>query len=271
MDNIHNLLKIGEENKQNGKFQSIDDLLSFFQDQSSAQKPLSFVQYTFHQPLYFLKSMTHSSFAHEYKYLGIESNERLEFLGDSVLSTIVSTHLINEFPEFDEGVLSKFRSSLVNGQTFAELGLLVDLGPCLLLGKGEYKSQGHQKEALLSNAFEAFIGAIYRDGGFDQAIQCFYTILEQYKQEHGEEFINANRLESFDSKSRLQEKTMSLYKSLPEYKAVQSEDFEFQVELMVEGEVLATMKHSSKKKAERLLATEVLKNKKYINLKKSNK
>ncbi len=250
---IHQLLSSREIS-----LNSESDLLDFFLSHEASKRPLETVFFTFKKNSYYLRSILHTSFVHEFKSLNLESNEKLEFLGDSVLSTLVSGHLINEFPKLNEGELSKFRSSLVNGTVFAELAQLLGLGDCLLLGKGELQSDGHLKEAILADTFEAFIGAIYRDSGFSAVSDCFYSLLEAYEKQFSEKFINERRLIEFDAKSRLQEKTMALYKTLPIYKSTMKKDQTFHVEIFIEGKCVGAIDHISKKKAERELASKVL-------------
>jgi ribonuclease III len=256
---IHNLLESVELN-----LKSQADLLACFRNHRSTQIPLQKVNYQFQDNGYYLRSATHTSFVHEFKLLDLESNEKLEFLGDSILGTLVSTHLMNEFPKLNEGELSKFRSSLVNGTSFAELGQFLGIGQCLLLGKGEFQSKGNFKEAILADAFEAFMGAIYCDSGFQAVKESFNELLENYKKAFNEDFINEERLLQFDAKSRLQEKTMSLYKSLPEYRSEIKSDQLFTIEVYIEGKCVAKMDHVSKKKAERELAAKILNENKYI-------
>jgi ribonuclease III len=259
ISDIHKLLESEEL-----YLKSQADLMIYFLEHQSGKKPLEMVLHTFNDNKYYLRAVTHTSFVHEFKSLNLESNEKLEFLGDSILGTLVSTHLMNEFPKLNEGELSKFRSSLVNGTSFAELGQFIGIGNCLLLGKGEFQSKGNFKEAILADAFEAFMGAIYRDSGFETVNRCFYTLLENYKQEFKEDFINEERLLQFDAKSRLQEKTMSLYKSLPEYRSSFGDDQLFHLEVYIENKCVASMKHVSKKKAERELAAKIINEKTYI-------
>lgn len=256
---IHKLLESEEL-----KLKSHSDLLTFFLSHKSSQGPLDKVLYQFKEKNNYLRAVTHTSFVHEFKSLQLESNEKLEFLGDSILGTLVSTHLMNEFPKLNEGQLSKFRSSLVNGTSFAELGQFIGIGQCVLLGKGEFLSNGNFKEAILADAFEAFMGAIYIDSGFEAVNKAFYTLLENYKKTFKEEFINEERLLQFDAKSRLQEKTMSLYKSLPEYRTTIITDQLFHIEVLIEGKTVASMDHISKKKAERELAAKIINENKYI-------
>ncbi|MCO4793512.1 MAG: ribonuclease III [Bacteriovoracaceae bacterium] len=234
------------------------NLLKFLTSHPNLSKPQKLLNYTFKNDMILMEALTHTSFVHEFKSLNLKSNEKLEFLGDAILGLIVSHYLMDEFPDLKEGELSKFRSSLVNGQSFAELASFLGLGNCLLMGKGECKNQGHEKKALLADGFEALLGAIYREGGFDAAQDAFFSLLQSWKNENGESFIKLEKLSEFDAKSRLQEMTMALFKELPEYVSTQLEDQTFQVELKVLGKSLATLKDTSKKKAQRQLAQKAI-------------
>lgn len=246
------------------------ELLNFLRTHSNLGHPQKLLNYTFKNEMFLLEALTHTSFVHEFKELNLKSNEKLEFLGDAILGLLVSHYLMDEFPDLSEGELSKFRSSLVNGQSFAELSKFLGLGHCLLMGKGELKNDGHEKKALLADSFEAMLGAIYREGGFDSAEMAFFSLLESWKNENGEAFIKLEKLSEFDAKSRLQELTMALYKVLPEYKSVQLEDQSFEVELVVLNQSIAKTVDQSKKRAQRLLAQKALKENLINNLDKHN-
>jgi ribonuclease-3 len=112
--------------------------------------------------------LSHSSYANEQKK-GRNSNERLEFLGDSVLSIVVSDHLFTHFKHLPEGELTKIRASLVCEKALFEFAKKIDLGRHILIGKGEEHSGGRERPSIVSDAFEAVIAAIYLDGGMDAA------------------------------------------------------------------------------------------------------
>jgi ribonuclease-3 len=245
------------------------ELLKFICTHPNLSHPQTLLNYTFKNEKFLLEALTHTSFVHEFKNLNLKSNEKLEYLGDAILGLLVSHYLMDEYPDLSEGELSKFRSSLVNGHSFAELSKFLGLGHCLLMGKGELKNDGYEKKALLADSFEAMLGAIYREGGFDCAQKAFFSLLESWKNEKGERFIKLEKLSDFDAKSRLQELTMALYKVLPEYKSIQLEDQFFEVELRVLNKSIATIKDQSKKRAQRMLAQKALKEKLIENLKKS--
>ncbi|MDO8724330.1 MAG: ribonuclease III, partial [Syntrophales bacterium] len=115
-------------------------------------------------------ALTHRSFVNENPSLKCSDNERLEFLGDAVLGLCISDALMERFPDYAEGQLSKLRASLVNEQHLAELARKIRIGDYLLLGKGEETSGGREKNSLLADTFEAVIAAIYLDCGFDRAM-----------------------------------------------------------------------------------------------------
>lgn len=114
----------------------------------------------------FDQAFTHRSYLNESKEK-LESNERLEFLGDSILSFVVSDNLFNKYSDFDEGTLTNLRSLLVNTRTLAAVAIELDLGNRLLLSRGEEESRGRENESLLANSFEAFIGALFLDQGIN--------------------------------------------------------------------------------------------------------
>lgn len=141
-------------------------------------------------------------------------NERLEFLGDAVLSFIVSAELYDRFPQMDEGNLSRLRSSLVKGETLAVIARRLDLGEYLELGSGELKSGGYRRESILADALEAIIGAVYLDGGVDGAKQL---VLHLY----GERLDQAAPISHLkDPKTRLQEFMQARGLPLPVYEVL---------------------------------------------------
>lgn len=162
-----------------------------------------------------------------------ENNERLEFLGDSIVNFIIAEALYMRFPNLREGVLTRFRANLVRGETLAQLAVDFSIGDYLRLGAGELKSGGHRRASILADALEAIIAAIYLDGGFDacrkQVLQWFSQLLSQSQQvEHQK-----------DAKTKLQELLQARKKPLPAYivKQVAGDAHEqiFYVECRVEG------------------------------------
>lgn len=162
------------------------------------------LHYVFRSPELLTTALTHRS-------RGGENNERLEFLGDSIVNFVIAEMLYQQFPSAMEGELSRWRASLVNRDALADLAKDFDLGDHLLLGTGEMRSGGSKRESILSCAMEAIIGAIYLDGGFDAASAC---IKKWY-----EPLINSLSSASShkDPKTLLQEHLQSQRLSLPVY------------------------------------------------------
>ena len=127
--------------------------------------------YKFKEPGLLRLALTHRS-------VGKNNYERLEFLGDSILSFVISTKLYDQFPRIDEGRLSRLRASLVKGEYLAELARDLNLGDYLSLGPGELKSGGYRRDSILADAFEAVIGAIYLDSEIDTAQKFIEKIYE---------------------------------------------------------------------------------------------
>ena len=182
------------------------------------------IEYTFNDASLLNTALTHRSSASD-------NNERLEFLGDSVLGLVISTELYKRFPEIDEGVLSRLRASLVKGETLAELAKEIHLGEYIQLGGGELKSGGFRRASILADAFEAVIGAIYLDGGI-QAATTF--ILSKYQAR----LNNVNPAEaSKDPKTRLQEYLQARSLPLPVYTVISIEGESHQQTFTVKGQV----------------------------------
>ncbi|WP_323815043.1 ribonuclease III [Cellvibrio sp. NN19] len=146
---------------------------------------------------------------------GATNNERLEFLGDSILNFIVGEELFKRFPEVREGQLSRMRSQMVKGETLAELAREFELGDCLVLGEGEMKSGGKDRDSILADSVEAIIGAIYLASGLDV---CRERVLTWFAPRLNKLGLNTS---AKDSKSRLQEYMQSQRQSLPEYQVVE--------------------------------------------------
>lgn len=202
-------------------------------------------------------AMTHTSRANEDISGGVRDNESLEFLGDAVLGFLVADMLFREFPEFDEGQKSKLKASLVSTSTLARQAERLALGEQLLLGRGEEKTGGRRKQALLADAYEALLAAIYLDGGIDDVrafVRREFGSLLTQSAEHG--------VVGGDYKSALQELLQSRDRGLPEYRVTGTlgpdHCKEFQVDLVVEGSTLAQAAGPSKKEAEQLAARSAL-------------
>lgn len=199
-------------------------------------------------------ALRHSSFVNENADMGLDDNERLEFLGDAILSGIVSRLLMDHYPRQPEGELSRLRSNLVNKTQLAELARQLDLGAFLALGKGELQSFGRRKESILADAFEALVAAIYLDDGFDRAFDIIGSLfIPLLAPDMPEKY--------FDYKSRLQEKVQAMRHAPPEYTVIgetgPDHDKTFEVELIA-ADIRARGAGSSKKAAEQEAAAKAL-------------
>lgn len=246
-----------------------DDIMRTLLEHPSIKNILSPFKFEFEKikgPSILLRAITHNSYIFEFPHLKLESYEKLEFLGDAVLGTLVTTYLMENFPELTEGDLSKFRSAIVNEKSLSELARFISLGSCILLGKGELKARGFDKDRILADSFEALIGAIYLDGGFGEVKASFFNLLANYEMEKGESFINLDKLFDFDSKTQLQEVTMGLFKEFPVYKNKDLGDNKFLIEIYLRGKLLKSIESDSKKKGEHQLAKIVLKEQLYLTI-----
>lgn len=194
-------------------------------------------------------ALTHRSFSNE-------NNERLEFLGDSIVNFIIAEALYQQFPRAQEGDLSRWRASLINRDTLGDLARAFDMGRHLILGPGELKSGGNNRHSILSCAMEAIIGAIYLDGGFAPVRE---RILEWY----GPLLQSLSRAGLKDPKTALQEYLQTYQKSLPVYQveAVEGEDHQqsFTVSCYIEDLDKKTIgKGTSRRRAEQDAAEAML-------------
>ena len=201
------------------------------------------------------EALRHSSFVNEQSDLNMQDNERLEFLGDAVLNLIVGHLLMDRFPELNEGDLSRMRASLVNETQLADIARSMELGNDIKLGKGERLSDGHEKNSILANAYEAVLAAIYLDGGFESAFivvkKHFSRLFDKLK------ILDTNQ----DFKSQLQEFVQSSQQQIPIYTVVDESgpdhDKIFSVQLDVIG-IQTEGQGRSKKLAEQDAARQAL-------------
>jgi ribonuclease III len=215
------------------------------------------IQYRFRDRGLLEHAMTHTSRANEDVSGGVADNESMEFLGDALLGFVIADMLFREFPHFDEGVKSKIKASVVSTTTLARQAERLELGEHLLLGRGEEKTGGRRKQALLADGYEALIAAIYLDGGIEQArafIVREFGALVMAVQRHG--------AGGHDFKSALQEWLQGRDRGLPEYRLVAAlgpdHQKQFQVQVVVGGEPVAMAVGPSKKEAEQEAAREAL-------------
>jgi ribonuclease III len=207
--------------------------------------------YTFKDPALLLRCLTHVS------YEGQKSeghNEVLEFLGDAVLDLAVSDLLIRLNPDKSEGVLSKMRAALVNSTVLAEKAAQLKTGSLLRIGKGEEWSGGRSKPSILAGAFEAILGGVYRDGGYEAA----RVVVERFFAAD----VTAEKLGQHDYKTRLQEISQMLFHAPPMYRIVAEtgpdHEKHFVTEIVVGGKVMGIGEGKSKKQSEQEAAKKAI-------------
>ncbi len=206
--------------------------------------------YEFNEPSLLVQALTHRSAKGAH-------NERLEFLGDSILGFVIAEALYEKFPKHDEGDLTRMRSSLVKGVTLAEVARDFNLGECLILGPGELKSGGHRRESILEDAIEAIIGAVYLDSNIER---CKALILNWFEKRLT---VIKPGNEQKDPKTRLQEFLQGRKIPLPSYEVIdttgQSHNQEFTVrcQTSVINEAVVA-KGTSRRKAEQAAAQQIL-------------
>jgi ribonuclease-3 len=196
-------------------------------------------------------ALTHSSRVHEDASGGVFDNESMEFLGDSLLGFVIADMLFREFPQHNEGQKSKLKASIVSAASLARLGESIDIGSYLILGRGEEKTGGRRKHALLADSYEALIAAIYLDGGIEGARgfieRQFADLIEEARRTGADATFTA------DYKSALQEWLQSHDRGLPSYRLAAevgpAHRRMFDVEVLVNGEALAHAEGKTKKEA----------------------
>ncbi|MBW2599791.1 MAG: ribonuclease III [Deltaproteobacteria bacterium] len=214
------------------------------------------LSYTFSDITLLDMALTHSSYANENPDLAWEDNERLEFLGDAVLQLCMSDILINKFPDYAEGQLSKVRAAMVSEQPLAGLAREYRIGDFMLLGRGEEISGGNGKDSILGNAVEAIIGAIYLDGGYESALLFIRATFQPLVDEWIESPIY------LDYKSLLQEASQGRFRLVPQYRIVSASgpdhDKTFEIEASIGNIVSTTGTGKNKKEAEQDAARKAL-------------
>ncbi|HEY4517556.1 MAG TPA: ribonuclease III [Candidatus Paceibacterota bacterium] len=203
------------------------------------------------------QAFVHRSYLNEHKKFGLEHNERLEFLGDAVLELIVTDFLYRKFTDKTEGDLTSYRSALVNTNTLAQEGEEIEMGQYLLLSKGEAKDTGRARQYIIANAFEALIGAMYMDQGYEVAQDFIARTLFKRTDE-----IVEKRLWQ-DAKSRFQEKAQDAAGTTPSYKTIEERgpdhDKYFKIGVFLGKELIAEGEGKSKQEAEQDAAANGLK------------
>jgi len=213
------------------------------------------LNYKFKSKELFLEALTHKSFKKEI------NNERLEFLGDAVLDLIIGELLYIKFPNSNEGELSKMRAALVNEEGFNILAKFINLGKYIFISPAEENNKGREKPSLLSNAFEAIIGAIYLEAGLKEVEKIVYNLIDK-----NYDSIDLDSLFK-DYKTAIQELTQAYYGVTPEYRTLKSfgpdHKKEFEIAVFIQDKEYAKAKGKSKKVAQQeaaLIALEILKN-----------
>lgn len=208
------------------------------------------------------QSFTHRSYINENPGVAISHNERLEFLGDAVLELIVTDFLYKKYPQYTEGELTALRSALVNAIIISEIAGDIGMNDYLLLSKGEAKDKGKARQYILANTYEAFVGAMYLDQGYD-VVEKFIakTLLPKT-----EEIVNKKLWR--DAKSLVQEKAQEFVSVTPAYKVLHESgpdhDKHFTVGIYFGPSLIAEGKGKSKQEAEQSAATAALKVKNWL-------
>jgi ribonuclease-3 len=212
--------------------------------------------YAFKNPRLLKQALTHSSHANERSIRGSD-NEQLEFLGDSVLGFVVSDYLFRAYPDLTEGQLSRLKGFFVSAANLVKYAERVRLGTYLQLGKGEEKTGGRTKQTLLVDAFEAVLGAIYLDGGIEEARRVMLRFLEPQMEDVG----HSDR-QLTDFKTALQEQLQARQSARAEYMVTSEEGPDhqklFTVEVVIDGEPIARGVGLTKKAAEQAAARHAL-------------
>jgi ribonuclease III len=212
--------------------------------------------YSFKKRIHLKRALTHKSYSNENHLPPTEHNERYEYLGDAVLELAVSHILMERFPTHPEGELSKLRAAIVNEEQLAEMARLIHLGDFLYLGKGESRTGGREKPSLLSDAYEALLGAIYLDRGFDK--------VNKVVRRHFKNVIEKTGKTGFvkDYKTRLQEESQGRFKTVPKYRLAGQSGPDhcktFIVHLYINEELYGVGEGLSKKAAEQDAARQAL-------------
>ena len=221
----------------------------------------SILNYEFQQSQWLHQALTHKSFYNENRESSIGNNEKMEFLGDSIINFSVSNLLFKTFPDFTEGHLSKLRAEIVSEGYLAKLAKEKGLDEHLLLGKSSQKER--QNPRLLASVLEAVIAAIYLDSHFEQAQSIIHELFAHTLQQ----IVETEELETNDFKSQIQEIIHKKYKSQPDYILVDTKgpdhDRIFTIKITLQGKELATGKGKKKKEAEQVAAKNALEKSNY--------
>ena len=214
------------------------------------------IGYQFHNISLLQNALTHSSYANERWHNSLLSNERLEFLGDSILGMLVAEYLFRTFPDRPEGELTRLRADMVCEKTLATVANTIRLGDHLLLGHGEEQGGGRSRNSILADAMESVIAACFLDGGMDAALRFIkrFILVE----------VPVTRLHNADYKTQLQELVQQKRNQVLSYTLAgetgPDHDKQFEVEVSLNGNVVGRGKGSSKKRAEQDAARAAIEN-----------
>jgi len=226
---------------------------------SSADPLQSLLSYRFKVLGLLEEALTHSSLVNEQKSVSLQHNERLEFLGDAVLSLVMSEYLASTLPQSSEGALSKLKAQLVSESSLAQVARRLGLGEYLKLGRGEDRSKGREKDSLLADALEAVLAAVHLDGGFDASRMVTRHI---FAEELTHIVAQQEQPGASDYKTQFQEWCQKRHDTLPRYATVREtgpdHQKSFEVELSIQGEVVGVGSGRSKKEAEQQAAKQAL-------------
>lgn len=210
--------------------------------------------YKFNDEKLFKSSMTHSSYANEQK--NVKSNERLEFLGDSILGIICAEYLYNKYPDMEEGELTKHRAAIVCEKSLYEVGMYFGIDESIILGKGEEANGGRKRHSIIADAVEALLASIYLDGGMESAKDFALSFIPE------RENMSLKGKAFNDYKTALQEIVQKNHQETLSYKLVKEEgpdhDKVFTVEILLNSNVFASGNGKSKKEAEQMAAKQAL-------------
>ena len=207
------------------------------------------IQYTFQNKALVKQALSHSSFINEMKRKGMESYERLEFLGDAILEVITSEYVFEHYKDLPEGKLTKLRASIVCEFTLSSVSQMLHLGDYVLLSRGEEITGGRNRSSILCDLFESVLGAIYLDGGMEPARKYVHTFLLT-DIEHKSLF--------YDAKTTLQEMVQKDGKGVVTYELLEESGPDhnkcFRTQVYIDGKSIATGEGSSKKSAQQMAA-----------------
>ena len=200
-------------------------------------------------------ALTHRSYIHQYRKKKIEDQqERLEFFGDAVLKFIVSYYLMHKFPKMEEGKLTKIRARIISDKSLAQLALTLNLDKFVLISHSERASNGHSRPSLLSDTFEAILGAMYLDQGVDVTLDWFSNLIDTYMQD----YLDIDHI--VDYKTFLQEKVQKIGDHLPKYECYKmtgpehKKNFHYKVFVTIDGKAFEAIGSGQNKKTAQQVA-----------------